>query len=94
MWKARLSMDTILLPEMQQALQAGNLPLCGGKAAGQPDFIAAAAGRQGVPAVALAQAQNHDQKLARQDIDMYLERLQNAKPISERVGRAPVMTSS
>ena len=49
MWKARLSMDTILLPEMQQALQA-NLPLCGGKAAGQPDFIAAAAGRQGVPA--------------------------------------------
>ena len=90
--KTRLSMDTILLPEMQQALQA--IFRCAEEK--QPVNLTSLQQRlddKAFQQVALAQAQNHDQKLARQDIDMYLERLQNAKPISERVA-APVMTSS
>ena len=82
--KARLSMDTILLPEMQQALQA--IFRCAEEK--QPVNLTSLQQRlddKAFQQVALAQAQNHDQKLARQDIDMYLERLQNAKPISERV---------
>ena len=82
--KTRLSMDTILLPEMQQALQA--IFRCAEEK--QPVNLTSLQQRlddKAFQQVALAQAQNHDQKLARQDIDMYLERLQNAKPISERV---------
>ena len=35
--------------------------------------------------IALAQAQNHGTPLQRQDIDMYLDRMQTAKPASEKV---------
>ena len=82
--RARVQMDSILLPEMQQALQAifrcadEKLPV---NLTTLQQLLEEKAFQQ----VALAQAQNHDQKLTRRDIDMYLERLQNAKPISERV---------
>ena len=36
-------------------------------------------------AVQQSQAFNHDQRLQRQDIDMYLDRLQSAKPVAEQV---------
>ena len=35
--------------------------------------------------LAHGQAYNHDIRLQRQDVDMYLDRLQTAKPISEQV---------
>lgn len=82
--RAHLQMDSILLPEMQQALQAifrcadEKLPV---NLTSLQQMLEEKAFQQ----VAHAQAQNHDQKLTRRDIDMYLERLQNAKPISERV---------
>ena len=82
--RAHLRMDSILLPEMQQALQAifrcadEKLPV---NLTSLQQMLEEKAFQQ----VAHAQAQNHDQKLTRRDIDMYLERLQNAKPISERV---------
>lgn len=82
--RARVQMESVLLPEMQQALQA--LFRC----ADEKQLVNLTTLQQmlddkAFQQVALAQAQNHDQKLARRDIDMYLERLQNAKPISERV---------
>lgn len=82
--RAHLQMDSILLPEMQQALQAifrcadEKLPV---NLTSLQQMLEEKTFQQ----VAHAQAQNHDQKLTRRDIDMYLERLQNAKPISERV---------
>lgn len=82
--RQRLKMDTILLPEMQQALEAifrcvdQKLPV-------NLTTLQQVLDEKALQQVAHVQAQNHDQKLARRDIDMYLERLQNAKPISERV---------
>lgn len=82
--RQRLKMDTILLPEMQQALEAifrcvdQKLPV-------NLTTLQQMLDEKALQQVAHVQAQNYDQKLARRDIDMYLERLQNAKPISERV---------
>lgn len=82
--RSRLNMEGVLLPEMQQALQAifrcaeEKLPV---NLTSLQQMLDDKAFQQ----VALAQAQNHGQKLARPDIDMYLERLNNAKPISQRV---------
>ena len=80
----RVRMEDVLLPEMQQALQAifrsweQKLPV-------NLTTLQQMLDEKTFQQVAHAQAQNHDQKLARRDIDMYLERLQNAKPVSERV---------
>ena len=82
--RSRLDMEMVLDPEMKTVLNAifrcvdEQLPLnlttlqqmLDDKAFGQ---------------IALAQAQNHGTPLQRQDIDMYLDRLQTAKPISEQV---------
>lgn len=82
--RERLSLDTLLLPEVQQIVQAiyrcadEKLPV---NLTSLEQMLDEKAFQQ----AALAQAQNHGQPLTRQDIDMYLERLQNAKPISERV---------
>lgn len=82
--RARVQMESVLLPEMQQALQA--LFRCADeKLPVNLTTLQQILDDKAFQQVALAQAQNHDQKLARRDIDMYLERLQNAKPISERV---------
>lgn len=82
--RARVQMESVLLPEMQQALQA--LFRCADeKLPVNLTTLQQMLDDKAFQQVALAQAQNHDQKLARRDIDMYLERLQNAKPISERV---------
>ncbi|HIZ49325.1 MAG TPA: DNA primase [Candidatus Gemmiger excrementavium] len=80
----RLQMDGVVLPEMQQALQGifrcadERLPV---NLTSLQQLLDEKAFRQ----AALAQAQNHGQRLARQDIDMYLDRLNNAKPVSQRV---------
>lgn len=80
----RLALDSVLMPETQQALQAifrcaaENLPV---NLTSLQQMLDEKAFQQ----VALAQAQNDGQQLARRDIDMYLERLQSAKPVSERV---------
>ena len=82
--RSRLDMETVLDPEMKTVLNAifrcvdEQLPLnlttlqqmLDDKAFGQ---------------IALAQAQNHGTPLQRQDIDMYLDRMQTAKPASEKV---------
>ncbi|WP_303913439.1 DNA primase [Subdoligranulum variabile] len=82
--RARVQMESVLLPEMQQALQA--LFRCADeKLPVNLTTLQQILDDKAFQQVALAQAQNHDQKLARRDIDMYLERLQNAKPISDRV---------
>ena len=82
--RSRLDMEMVLDPEMKTVLNAifrcvdEQLPLnlttlqqmLDDKAFGQ---------------IALAQAQNHGTPLQRQDIDMYLDRMQTAKPASEKV---------
>lgn len=82
--RQRLALDTLLLPEIQQAVQA--IYRC----ADEKQLVNLTSLQQmldekAFQQAAYAQAQNHGQPLTRQDIDMYLERLQNAKPISERV---------
>ena len=81
--RSRLDMEMVLDPEMKTVLNAifrcvdEQLPLnlttlqqmLDDKAFGQ---------------IALAQAQNHGTPLQRQDIDMYLDRMQTAKPASEK----------
>ena len=73
--RARLDMSTVLVPEMQRALEA--IFRC----ADEHQMLDEAAFQQ----LAHGQAYNHDIRLQRQDIDMYLDRLQTAKPISEQV---------
>ena len=82
--RGRVDMESILLPEMQQALRA--IWRCvDEKRPVNLTSLQQMLDDKAFQQVAYAQAQNHDQKLTRRDIDMYLERLQNAKPISERV---------
>ena len=82
--RARLDMSTVLVPEMQRALEAifrcvdEHLPL---NQTSLQQMLDEAAFQQ----LAHGQAYNHDIRLQRQDIDMYLDRLQTAKPISEQV---------
>ena len=82
--RARLDMSTVLVPEMQRALEAifrcvdEHLPL---NQTSLQQMLDEAAFRQ----LAHGQAYNHDIRLQRQDIDMYLDRLQTAKPIGEQV---------
>ena len=82
--RARLDMSTVLVPEMRRALEAifrcvdEHLPL---NQTSLQQMLDEAAFQQ----LAHGQAYNHDLRLQRQDIDMYLDRLQTAKPISEQV---------
>ena len=82
--RARLDMASVLLPETQQALQA--IFQCAQE--NQPVNLTSLQQRLDEKAfqqAAYAQAQNHDQKLTRRDIDMYLERLQSTNPVSKQV---------
>ncbi len=82
--RAKLDMASVLLPETQQALQA--IFQCAQE--NQPVNLTSLQQRLDEKAfqqAAYAQAQNHDQKLTRRDIDMYLERLQSANPVSKQV---------
>ena len=82
--RARLDMSTVVLPEIQQALQAifrcadEQLPL-------NVTTLQQLLDEKAFQQIMLAQAQNHDHRLNRQDIDMYLERLQTIKPLSQQV---------
>ena len=82
--RAKLDMSTVVLPEIQQALQAifrcadEQLPL-------NVTTLQQLLDEKAFQQIMLAQAQNHDHRLNRQDIDMYLERLQTVKPLSGQV---------
>ena len=80
----RLQMDGVVLPEMQQALQ-GIFRCADERLPVNLTSLQQLLDEKAFQQAALAQAQNHGQRLARQDIDMYLDRLNNAKPVSQRV---------
>lgn len=82
--REKLDMSTVQVPEIQHILQAifqcvdSEQPL---NLTALQQVLSDAEFQQ----AALALAQNHDIRLQRQDVDMYLDRLQNAKPLAETV---------
>ena len=82
--REHLDMETILVPEMRNVMQA--IFRCADS--GQPINLTALQqylNDNELQEVGKAQAFNHATQLQRQDIDMYLERLQTAKPLDEKV---------
>jgi len=82
--REHLDMETILVPEMRNVMQA--IFRCADS--GQPINLTALQqylNDNELQEVGKAQAFNHATRLQRQDIDMYLERLQTAKPLDEKV---------
>lgn len=79
-----LNIETVVLPEMQDALRAifrcadENLPV-------NITSLQQMLDEKPMGEVNRAQAINHDRQLQQADIDMYLNYLKNAKPVSERV---------
>ena len=82
--RQRLNMDTVVLPEMQEALRAifrcadEQLPV-------NITSLQQMLDDKPMAEVNRAQAGNAGHPLQQEDIDMYLERLDNAKPISQTV---------
>ena len=82
--REHLDMETILVPEMRNVMQA--IFRCADS--GQPINLTALQqylNENELQEAGKAQAFNHATRLQRQDIDMYLERLQTAKPLDEKV---------
>ena len=82
--REHLDMETILVPEMRNVMQA--IFRCADS--GQPINLTALQqylNDNELQEVGKAQAFNHATRLQRQDVDMYLERLQTAKPLDEKV---------
>ena len=82
--REHLDMETILVPEMRNVMQA--IFRCADS--GQPINLTALQqylSDNELQEVGKAQAFNHATRLQRQDIDMYLERLQTAKPLDDKV---------
>lgn len=82
--REHLDMETILVPEMRNVMQA--IFRCADS--GQPINLTSLQqylNDNELQEVGKAQAFNHATRLQRQDIDMYLERLQTAKPLDEKV---------
>lgn len=82
--REHLDMETILVPEMRNVMQA--IFRCADS--GQPINLTALQqylNDNELQEVGKAQAFNHATRLQRQDIDMYLERLQTAKSLDEKV---------
>ena len=82
--REHLDMETILVPEMRNVMQA--IFRCADS--GQPINLTALQqylNDNDLQEVGKPQAFNHAPRLQRQDIDMYLERLQTAKPLDEKV---------
>ena len=82
--RQRLNMDTMVLPEMQEALRAifrcadEHLPV-------NITSLQQMLDEKPMAEVNRAQAVNAGHTLQQEDIDMYLERLENAKPVSQTV---------
>ena len=82
--RQRLDMSTVVLPEMQEALRGifrcadEHLPVT-------ITSLQQILDEKPMAAVNYAQAINAGHTLQAQDVDMYLERMQNAKPLSESV---------
>ncbi len=82
--REHLDMETILVPEMRNVMQT--IFRCADS--GQPINLTALQqylNDNELQEAGKAQAFNHATRLQRQDIDMYLERLQTAKPLDEKV---------
>ena len=82
--RRRLDMATVLVPELQSVLQA--IFQCADS--GQPlnlTTLQQLLDDKAFQQIALAMAQNHDAPLQHQDIDMYLDRLESARPLDEKV---------
>lgn len=82
--RRRLDMATVLVPELQSVLQA--IFQCADS--GQPlnlTTLQQLLDDKAFQQIALAMAQNHDAPLQHQDIDMYLNRLESARPLDEKV---------
>ena len=82
--RRRLDMATVLVPELQSVLQA--IFQCADS--GQPlnlTTLQQLLDDKAFQQLALAMAQNHDAPLQHQDIDMYLDRLESARPLDEKV---------
>ena len=82
--RRRLDMATVLVPELQSVVQA--IFQCADS--GQPlnlTTLQQLLDDKAFQQIALAMAQNHDAPLQHQDIDMYLDRLENARPLDEKV---------
>lgn len=85
--RQRLDLDAVPLPEVQEAIRA--LYQCADS--GQPVNVTALSvllDEKTLAQVVRLQAQNHDLRLVRQDIDMYLERLRHAVPASQKAAHA------
>lgn len=84
--RSRLDVNTVPLPEMQQAIIA--IYQCAD--AGEPVNITALSARLDeavLQQTSYVQAQNYNIRLVRQDIDMYLHRLEHAVPIAQQVAK-------
>ena len=82
--RERLDLSTVVLPEMQQAIQA--IFDCAEEGAPvNATSLSTRLEEKAYGQVMLAQAQNSGQRLTRRDIDMFLERLQTARPESAQV---------
>ena len=82
--RRRLDMATVLVSELQSVLQA--IFQCADS--GQPlnlTTLQQLLDDKAFQQIALAMAQNHDAPLQHQDIDMYLDRLESARPLDEKV---------
>ena len=82
--RERLDLSTVVLPEMQQAIQA--IFDCAEEGVSvNATSLSTRLEEKAYGQVMLAQAQNSGQRLTRRDIDMFLERLQTARPESAQV---------
>lgn len=85
--RQRLDLDAVPLPEVQDAIRA--IYQCADS--GQPVNVTALSAlldEKTLAQVVRLQAQNHDLRLVRQDIDMYLERLRHAVPVSQKAAHS------
>ena len=84
--RERLDPSTLLLPEMQQAVKA--IYAC--VDSGQPVNVTSLGNlmeEKDFAALMHLQAQNHDLRLVRRDIDLFLEQLQHAVPKSQQAAK-------
>ena len=82
--RRRLDMATVLVPELQNVLQAIFQCADSGQLLNLTT-LQQLLDDKAFQQIALAMAQNHDAPLQHQDIDMYLDRLENARPLDEKV---------
>lgn len=84
--RSRLSLDTLILPEMRQITEAiyrcvdQGLPV-------NMTALSSLLDESLIQEVGRVQAQNHDSRFARQDLDLFLNRLDHAIPASQQAAK-------